>query len=243
MGVMCAAGLAATVHGQSFVNGDFETGSMSPWVVTNTANGVGAPGSVTMVDIDGPGPLGMSQAATFMAGQAVFTAGVQEGVEMVQGASLTAGVTYNIDFDWAAVISGGSANAEGGVFTLIIDGVPIVQQAAGFTQAPGRFGHLSSPFTPTTTRDYRIGIRITRPYILPGNLSQYVDNVRLGGPGPAPCYADCNGDHALNVNDFVCFQSAFAAAMPTADCNHDNSLNVNDFVCFQAAFAAGCSSL
>jgi hypothetical protein len=64
----------------------------------------------------------------------------------------------------------------------------------------------------------------------------------IGGGGPV-CYPDCNADHALNVNDFVCFQSAFAASSPTADCNHDNSLNVNDFVCFQSAFAAGCSSL
>jgi hypothetical protein len=57
------------------------------------------------------------------------------------------------------------------------------------------------------------------------------------------CYANCDnstGNPALNVNDFVCFQSRFAAAEPYADCNHDNALNVNDFVCFQAAFAAGC---
>jgi hypothetical protein len=57
------------------------------------------------------------------------------------------------------------------------------------------------------------------------------------------CYANCDGSTgpaALNVNDFVCFQSRFAAASPYADCNHDQALNVNDFVCFQAAFASGC---
>jgi hypothetical protein len=58
------------------------------------------------------------------------------------------------------------------------------------------------------------------------------------------CYPDCNSDHALNVNDFVCFQAGFAASnLQVADCNHDNTLNVNDFVCFQSAFAAGCSQL
>jgi hypothetical protein len=61
--------------------------------------------------------------------------------------------------------------------------------------------------------------------------------------GGAGCYPDCNMDHALNVNDFICFQSAFAASSPQADCDHNSALNVNDFVCFQSAFAAGCSSL
>jgi len=64
----------------------------------------------------------------------------------------------------------------------------------------------------------------------------------IGGTGPV-CYPDCNADHALNVNDFICFQAAFAAANMAADCNHDTNLNVNDFICFQGAFAAGCSAL
>jgi hypothetical protein len=61
--------------------------------------------------------------------------------------------------------------------------------------------------------------------------------------GTVPCYPNCDGSTgtpALNVNDFICFQSLFAAADPYADCNHDATLNVNDFVCFQAQFAAGC---
>jgi hypothetical protein len=57
------------------------------------------------------------------------------------------------------------------------------------------------------------------------------------------CYANCDGSTTppvLNVNDFVCFQTSFAAAEPYADCDHSTSLNVNDFVCFQTSFAAGC---
>jgi hypothetical protein len=62
--------------------------------------------------------------------------------------------------------------------------------------------------------------------------------------GPAACFPDCNLDHQLNVNDFVCFQAGFAAQnLAVADCDHNNALNVLDFVCFQSAFAAGCSSL
>jgi hypothetical protein len=57
------------------------------------------------------------------------------------------------------------------------------------------------------------------------------------------CYANCDCSvqpPILNVNDFICFQSRFAAADPYADCNADAALNVNDFICFQTAFAAGC---
>jgi hypothetical protein len=69
------------------------------------------------------------------------------------------------------------------------------------------------------------------------------------------CYANCDLSTAapvLNVNDYICFQSSFAAAtgLPHAAqvshyANCDRSatppvLNVNDFICFQARFAAGC---
>jgi hypothetical protein len=244
--VVGGAGLAiATSAGaQTFQNGNFETGMLDPWVVANTANGVGAPGSVTTIDIDGPGPAAPSLAATFMVGQATFTSGVQEGIEMIQGVTLTAGTPYMIEFDWSAQRLSTTNNAEGGVFSLIVDGTVIAMEAAGTTSAANpRYGHVTAPFTPPVTRDYRIGVRITRPYLIPGDLSQYVDNLRIGGGGPAPCYPDCNGDHALNVNDFVCFQGAFAGGQTLADCDANTVWNVNDFVCFQAAFAAGCSAL
>jgi hypothetical protein len=66
---------------------------------------------------------------------------------------------------------------------------------------------------------------------------------RWGCPPPAPCYANCDGSTGaapLNVNDFVCFQSRFAASDPYADCDQNTALNVNDFICFQSSFAAGC---
>jgi hypothetical protein len=64
-----------------------------------------------------------------------------------------------------------------------------------------------------------------------------------GAGGPPPCYANCDGSTgtpSLNVNDFICFQSRFAAANPYADCDQSSTLNVNDFICFQSRFAAGC---
>jgi hypothetical protein len=76
----------------------------------------------------------------------------------------------------------------------------------------------------------------------------YID----GGTGPAlvrvgGCYANCDGSTAaptLNVNDFVCFQTLFAAGSMHANCDGSTAtpvLNVNDFVCFLGRYAAGCS--
>jgi hypothetical protein len=64
--------------------------------------------------------------------------------------------------------------------------------------------------------------------------------------GCPTCYANCDRSTAppvLNVADFVCFQSEFAAGDPRANCDGSTgppTLNVADFVCFLSRFAAGC---
>jgi len=70
--------------------------------------------------------------------------------------------------------------------------------------------------------------------------------IYLGVPAAPVCYANCDGSTVapvLNINDFICFQTRFAAGDPYANC--DNStvapiLNVNDFICFQTNYAQGC---
>lgn len=61
------------------------------------------------------------------------------------------------------------------------------------------------------------------------------------------CKANCNADatadgrHRLDIQDFSCFQNAFALGdLTKADCNGDGGLGIQDFTCFQNAFALGC---
>jgi hypothetical protein len=55
------------------------------------------------------------------------------------------------------------------------------------------------------------------------------------------CYANCdNSASGLNVNDFICFQNAFAAGNRYADCDGSGAMDVNDFICFQNRYAGGC---
>jgi hypothetical protein len=63
--------------------------------------------------------------------------------------------------------------------------------------------------------------------------------------GPS-CYPNCDGstqEPILNVADFSCFLSKFAAGDPYANCDGSTQqpvLNVADFSCFLGKFAAGC---
>jgi uncharacterized membrane protein len=65
-------------------------------------------------------------------------------------------------------------------------------------------------------------------------------------PVGATCYANCDGSTSapvLNVNDFQCFLTRYAAGDPYANCDESTvepTLNVNDFHCFLNKFAAGC---
>jgi hypothetical protein len=60
------------------------------------------------------------------------------------------------------------------------------------------------------------------------------------------CISNCDCSTVapiLNVGDFVCFQSRFAAGDSLANCDGSTTapiLNVGDFICFQGKFAAGC---
>ncbi len=57
---------------------------------------------------------------------------------------------------------------------------------------------------------------------------------------PNACYPDCDGDSALTIDDFICFQTLFALGDPYADCDGDSALSIDDFICFQTLFAIGC---
>jgi hypothetical protein len=56
------------------------------------------------------------------------------------------------------------------------------------------------------------------------------------------CPADCDASGSLDIDDFICFQTAFVLGDPAggADCDASGTLNIDDFVCFQTLFSLGC---
>jgi hypothetical protein len=107
--------------------------------------------------------------------------------------------------------------------------------------ARGKSGGNARQYQPGTGQWVELfeGSPGTTPPLFPQDLAFIVH-------GPAECYANCDGSTVppvLNVADFVCFQSRFAAADTRANCDGSTVppvLNVADFLCFQTQFAAGC---
>jgi len=80
------------------------------------------------------------------------------------------------------------------------------------------------------------------------NDQAFYDNVTISiRGGPTPCYANCDNSTIapiLNVSDFICFQTKYAAGDPYANCDGSTIppvLNVSDFICYQTKYAAGCT--
>lgn len=181
---------AATSQANLFTNPGFETGDLTGWTVGLTPNGATGVQDVQVFETVLGTP---SFAGHFRVGQAVFTSGVQEGVNLTQRLTLTGGVTYNLYFDVAADNVGTGANAQGGIFTAIVDGAFVGSSyAAGSIPAMTTLrSSVTGSFTPTSTGLYEVGIRITRPFTTGStNLSQWVDNADVSAvPEPASMIA------------------------------------------------------
>lgn len=54
------------------------------------------------------------------------------------------------------------------------------------------------------------------------------------------CAADCDGDGALSLFDFLCFVNLFNAGETGADCDGSGGLDLFDFLCFTNSFNKGC---
>ena len=144
-------------------------------------------------------------------------------------------------------------------YTLLVDVINrptyngnnyVVELYAGATLLARDSNSLSPPpgSSLTSVLSYHVGA--SAPFLgeplrirLGGVNQTNFDNVRVVTDY---CYANCDLSTAppiLNVNDFTCFLSRFAAASPYANCDGSTAppvLNVNDFTCFLSRFAAGC---
>jgi hypothetical protein len=155
---------------------------------------------------------------------------------------------------------------------VVVPGHPIMQNVNSFSGGSSSFrpsGTLLSPHGELVAQwsDGRVLVAVSSQYPNRADLGFYppssdvtstwwvssTDGARLMAnallytiqTGPS-CYPNCDGstqEPILNVADFSCFLSKFAAADPYANCDGSTQLpvlNVADFSCFLSKFAAGC---
>ncbi len=104
--------------------------------------------------------------------------------------------------------------------------------------APDPFGRVLGVFDAGDGPALHVGGDFPRLFRLPGDPQPgYIARWR---PRPS-CAADLNDDCALDLFDFLEFQTLFDAGDPRADFDGDGSLTIFDFLAFQNAFDAGCA--
>ncbi len=120
-------------------------------------------------------------------------------------------------------------------------------KSLGVYKAPAFAGDAGMSFIGVSFADAEITrVRITSgsavlganvKEILPKTDLVVMDDFIYGEPG---CYADCNGNGALTVADFACFQTRFVQGDAYTDCNGDGRRTMADFWCYQTRFVTGC---
>jgi hypothetical protein len=183
--VLACAGAQAGI-----VNGDFQTGNLTGWSVFTTPNGTNGtcPGSVpcpavTSFDTTGSGA---SDAAEFNAGQVTFQFGIPAGGGLVQSVFFPAGM-LSVSMDWAAIDEGAFGNADGGVFSILLNGATIASfDSSTLAANTTSRGTLSGSTTISAPGMYQFAVEVTRPFQPDPNVFQYVDNVTASIATPEP---------------------------------------------------------
>lgn len=227
--------IVPATRAQSLVNGDFETGTLAPWVVTPTANGVSLVTGVGPYDIDGPGPLVSSSAGRFMVGRN-GPVPTWEGIELTQPVELEVGTPYRLWLRWSVKPIVNVYGESGGRFEMIVGG-QVIQTATAPAVTPAlvpSYGLIHTSFTVPQAGTYQVGVRITRPVPAGEEVFQYID---YAGLVKGYCYCDCNHDTLKNISDFGCFQTKFVLGDPYADLNGSGTFTIADFGAWRAAFA------
>src|SRR6059058_1339437 len=161
------AAVASAVGGNGIANGDFSTGSLSPWTTFTTANGTINGGDVQPFDTTG---TGVSLAAHIDAGEVVFS-GANEGGGIYQNFS---GAPYTVSADVASQAAAGfPGNGDCGTFVLQLDGTTIASHAFGV--CPG-----------AAIARWHFSVHIQNGVIGTHQLRILVERRYLGTPGSTP---------------------------------------------------------
>ena len=160
-------------------NGDFSSG-FSNWTIGTTGNGTWGAG----YPISTGWPLGGMSAAEGEVGEVSFT-GLQEGGTLIQTFN-SGGGAATVSLDWAVMGPGG--NADGGEFTILINGLQVAQFDSGSINGGQLYNGVLTGNANLNAGSNTIEIDVTRQYITvpDGTPYQWVTGVDVEGTVPEP---------------------------------------------------------
>lgn len=159
-----------------FINGDFQTGDFTGWTTFTTA--IGSIGTPAVVSFDTTGS-GASLAAQFQVGRTDFLGSSQEGGGIFQSVVVSTPGHFELSVDIAAEKTSERSNGEGGVFTLLLDGVAVDSHAFGPIAGNTTLRSSLGATVNLSAGAHEFRVLITRPARAPDSLYQYVDNARF----------------------------------------------------------------
>lgn len=190
-GVFCASiaassAFAPAANAAIVTNGDFATGNFTGWTLFTTFNGsLGVSGSglpaVTSFNVTGSGA---QNAATFQVGE-VTPDGTQQGGGITQMVTLSGG---SIDFSAnIAALGGTSPNEEGGIFSVLLDGITEDTVGIGTISADEVIRNTLSFTATENAGPHTLEILITRPATNPLRTpEQFITNIDITGAAAVP---------------------------------------------------------
>jgi hypothetical protein len=177
-------------------NGSFQTNDFTDWTIGTTSNGTWGSGFPIVTGW----PLGGMNAAEGQVGEVNFD-GTQQGGTLTQTFQSTGGAATETLL-WAAM---GTGNADGGEFTMILNGTQIAQFDTGTIN--GLLNGTLTASAPLVAGTNTLEIEVTRRFISTGGTPfQWVTGVDVEGPGgstPEPGSLVLMGSGVLGLAGFL----------------------------------------
>lgn len=167
--------MTGTSWASLLVNPGFETGDFTGWTGYNTSNGQSNP-AVSIFDTNNDTVATYS--AQFMVGQNAYDSGIYEGGGIYQNFTLATG-SFNLVAVADIAVDPDHNNASGGRFSMFLDDILVDQSDFGSTVFSIPMYSQLSGSTLVSGGIHQIKFLIERPYMVPGGLYQYIDNVQI----------------------------------------------------------------
>lgn len=171
------------------VNGDFQTGTLTPFTTFTTVNGTNGGGGLPDVASFNTTGSGASLAAQFNVG-GVSSTGLAAGGGLDQAFSLTSGGTFTYFANIASQDDAdGQVNTDAGTYSILIDGITLDSQSlGGFSSANQILTGILTGSVNLTAGAHTFEILITRNFLSSGTATptEYVDNISLTSAAPEP---------------------------------------------------------
>jgi hypothetical protein len=163
-------------------NGNFSSGDFTDWTIGTTSGGSWGQGFPIVTGW----PLGGMNAAEGEVGN-VNPTGTQQGGTLIQTFNSGAGAA-TLSFMYAAMGDGTHMNADGGDFTLLLDGVALNSIDVGSIDADQLISGTLSANANLTAGTHTLEIDVTRSFLteFQNTPYQYVTGVDVEGTVPEP---------------------------------------------------------